>query len=155
MNSRLGWQVTSWKEMLLIGGRLLNKQKEYFPGSEQQKYKREYHTIRQRDRETSGEFTKRFLRLASFVGKKAGPPEEHAKHFKWALCDWILDGIVNTKFIDVAQVANAARNIDILRESSSQNNKRNRDGDRIRLTTRDINQRGYDQKGYDGRSYDR
>ncbi|GKD15428.1 hypothetical protein Tco_1199835 [Tanacetum coccineum] len=36
--------------------------------------------------------------------------------FKWALCDWIPDGIVNTKFTHVAQVANAARNIEILRE---------------------------------------
>ncbi|GKC83253.1 putative reverse transcriptase domain-containing protein [Tanacetum coccineum] len=111
--------------------------------------------IRQTDGEISGEFMKRFLRLAGFVGKKVGPPEEHAKHFKWALCDWILDGIVNTEFTDVAQVANAARNIEILRERSSQNNKRNRDGDRIRPTTQDSNQRGYDQKGYDGRSYDR
>nr|GFB70185.1 zinc finger, CCHC-type, retrotransposon Gag domain protein [Tanacetum cinerariifolium]GFB70266.1 zinc finger, CCHC-type, retrotransposon Gag domain protein [Tanacetum cinerariifolium] len=41
--------------------------------------------------------------LAGFVGKKAGPPEEQAKHFKWALCDWILDGILNTEFTDVAQ----------------------------------------------------
>ncbi|GKD80535.1 putative reverse transcriptase domain-containing protein, partial [Tanacetum coccineum] len=88
-----------------------------FPRSEQQKYEREYHTIRQRDGETSGELMNRFLRLAGFVGKKAGPPEEHVKHFKWALCDWILDGIVNTKFTDVAQVANAARNMEILRES--------------------------------------
>ncbi|GKD40475.1 zinc finger, CCHC-type, retrotransposon gag domain protein, partial [Tanacetum coccineum] len=77
------------------------------------------------------------------------------KHFKWALCDWILDGIVNTEFIDVAQVVNVARNIEIFRERSSQNNKRNRDRDRIRLTTQDSNQRGYDQKGYNGRSYDR
>ncbi|GJR38721.1 putative reverse transcriptase domain-containing protein [Tanacetum coccineum] len=38
---------------------------------------------------------------------------------------------------------------------SSLNNKRTRDGDRIRPTTQDSNQRGYDQKGYDGRSYDR
>ncbi|GJX45064.1 putative reverse transcriptase domain-containing protein [Tanacetum coccineum] len=90
---------------------------QYFPKSEKQKYEREYHTIRQRDRDTSGELMKRFLRLAGFVGKKAGPPEEQAKHFKWALCDWILDGIVNTKITDVAQVANVARNIKILRES--------------------------------------
>ncbi|GJZ69171.1 putative reverse transcriptase domain-containing protein, partial [Tanacetum coccineum] len=101
---------------------------QYFSRSNQQKYEREYHTIRQRDGETSGEFMKRFLRLAGFVGKKAGPPEEHAKHFKWALCDWTLDGI---------------------------NNKRNCDGDRIRSTAQGSNQRGYDQKGYDGRSYDR
>ncbi|GJZ81773.1 zinc finger, CCHC-type, retrotransposon gag domain protein [Tanacetum coccineum] len=122
---------------------------------EQQKYEREYHTICQRDAETSGEFIKRFLRLAGFVGKEAGPPEEQAKHFKWALCDWILDGIVNTEFIDVAQVANVARNIKIFCERSSQNNKRNRDRDRIRLTAQDSNQRGYDQKGYDDRGYDR
>ncbi|GKD56416.1 hypothetical protein Tco_1289803, partial [Tanacetum coccineum] len=99
--------------------------------SEQQKYEREYHMIRQRDRETSSEFMKRFLRLAGFVGKKAGPQEEQAKHFKWALYDWIQDGIVNMEFTDVAQVTNAARNIEILHEWSSQNNKRNHDGDRI------------------------
>ncbi|GJW12511.1 zinc finger, CCHC-type, retrotransposon gag domain protein [Tanacetum coccineum] len=52
-------------------------------------------------------------------------------------------------------VANAARNIEILHERSSQNNKRNRDGDRIRPTAQGSNQRGYDHKGYDGRSYDR
>ncbi|GJZ86506.1 putative reverse transcriptase domain-containing protein [Tanacetum coccineum] len=123
--------------------------------SEQQKYEREYHTIQQRDGDTSCEFMKRFLRLAVFVGKKVGPQKEQAKHFKWALCDWILDGIVNTKFTDVAQVANAARNIEILRERSSQNNKRNCDGDRIRPTAQGSNQRGYDQKGYDGRNYDK
>ncbi|GJZ66722.1 zinc finger, CCHC-type, retrotransposon gag domain protein, partial [Tanacetum coccineum] len=128
---------------------------EFNARSEQQKYERGYHTIRQRDEETSGELMKRFLRLVGFVGKKAGPSEEQAKHFKWALYDWILDGIVNTKFTDVAQVANAARNMEILRERSSYNNKRNRDGDRIRPTTQDSNQRGYDQKGYDRRSYDR
>ncbi|GKD94807.1 putative reverse transcriptase domain-containing protein [Tanacetum coccineum] len=89
------------------------------------------------------------------MGKKAGPPEEQSKHFKWALFDWILDGIVNTEFTDVAQVANAARNIEILCERSSQNNKRNHDGQRIRPINWDSNQRGYDQKVYDGRSYDR
>ncbi|GKC05417.1 putative reverse transcriptase domain-containing protein [Tanacetum coccineum] len=119
---------------------------QYFPRSEQQKYEREYHTIRQRDGETSGEFMKRFLKLAGFMGKKAGPPEEQAKHFKWALCDWTLDGIVNMEFTDVAQVANAARNFEILRERSSQNNKRNRNGDRIRPTAQGSNQIGYDQR---------
>ncbi|GJU63862.1 putative reverse transcriptase domain-containing protein [Tanacetum coccineum] len=38
-------------------------------------------------------FLQYFPRLAGFMGKKAGPPEEQAKNFKWALCDWILDGI--------------------------------------------------------------
>ncbi|GJY26293.1 hypothetical protein Tco_0401019 [Tanacetum coccineum] len=128
---------------------------QYFPRSEQQKYEREYHTIRQRDEETSGKFMKSFLRLPGFVGKKTGPPEEHAKHFKWALCDQTLDGIVNMKFTHVAQVADAARNIEILRKRSSQNNKRNRDGDRIRPIAQGSNQRGYDQKRYDGHGHDR
>ncbi|GKC60180.1 zinc finger, CCHC-type, retrotransposon gag domain protein, partial [Tanacetum coccineum] len=128
---------------------------QYFPRSEQQKYEREYHTIHQRDEETSGKFMKSFLRLPGFVGKKTGPPEEQAKHFKWALCDRTLDGIVNTEFTDVAQVADAARNIEILRKRSSQNNKRNRDGDRIRPIAQGSNQRGYDQKRYDGHGHDR
>ncbi|GJR19721.1 putative nucleotidyltransferase, ribonuclease H [Tanacetum coccineum] len=81
---------------------------QYFPRSEQQKYEREYHTIRQRDGEPSGEFMKRFL-----------------------------------------------RNTEILRERSVQNNKRNRDRDRIRPTTQGNNQRGHDHKRYDGRGYDR
>ncbi|GJU57121.1 zinc finger, CCHC-type, retrotransposon gag domain protein [Tanacetum coccineum] len=110
---------------------------QFFPRSEQQKYEMEYHTIRQRDEETSSEFLKRFIRLTGFVGKKAGPPEEQAKHFKWALCDRTLDGIVNTEFTDMTQVADASRNIEILHE---------RQGSR---------QRGYDQKGYDGHNYDR
>ncbi|GJT51782.1 RNA-directed DNA polymerase, eukaryota, reverse transcriptase zinc-binding domain protein [Tanacetum coccineum] len=75
----LGWQVTSLKEMLSIGGRLLNKAK------------------------GGGVVRRQVLR------------RNQAKHFKWALCDWILDEIVNTKFIDVAQVANAARNMEILK----------------------------------------
>ncbi|GJX18858.1 zinc finger, CCHC-type, retrotransposon gag domain protein [Tanacetum coccineum] len=128
---------------------------QYFPRSEQQKYEKEYHMIRQRDGEPSGEFMERFLRLVGFLGKKAGTQEELTKNFKWALCDWILDGIVNTEFSDVAHVANAARNIEILRKRTSQNNKRNRDGDRIRSTTQGSSQIGYDQKRHDGRGYDR
>ncbi|GJZ54891.1 hypothetical protein Tco_0610084 [Tanacetum coccineum] len=102
---------------------------EFKARSGQQKYKREYHTIRQRDRETSGEFMMRFLRLT--------------------------DGIVNTEFTDVAQVANAARNIKILRERSSQNTCETHEAERIRTVAQGKNQRGYNQKGYDGRSYDR
>nr|GEY74446.1 reverse transcriptase domain-containing protein [Tanacetum cinerariifolium] len=72
------------------------------------------------------------FQFAGFVGKKAGPPKEQAKHFKWALNDWILDRIVNTEFTNVAQVANARRNIELLRERGGVNNKRNHDGDRIK-----------------------
>nr|GEU32016.1 hypothetical protein [Tanacetum cinerariifolium] len=77
-----------------------------------------------------------------FVGKKEGPQKEQAKHFKWALCDWILDGIVNMEYTDVAQVANAGRNIKLLRKRGGSNNQRNRDGDRIQPATRNNNQKG-------------
>nr|GEZ39639.1 zinc finger, CCHC-type, retrotransposon Gag domain protein [Tanacetum cinerariifolium] len=100
-------------------------------------------------------FLQYFPRLACFVGKKAGPPEEQAKHFKWALSDWILDGIVNTEFTDVAQVANAGRNIELIRKRGGVNNKRNCDGDRIQSTNKNNNQRCYGQRGNDGRNYDR
>nr|GEY28426.1 hypothetical protein [Tanacetum cinerariifolium] len=102
-------------------------------GEEYQKYEKEYHTIRQREDELTGEFMKRFLRLAGFVGKKAGPPEEQAKHFKCAFCDWTLDRIMNTKFTDVAQRRFDGHGYD------RQNN----------------NQRDFDQRRNDGRSYDR
>nr|GEX55560.1 reverse transcriptase [Tanacetum cinerariifolium] len=49
------------------------------------------------------------LRLEGFVGKKAGPPKEQAKHFKRAL-------------------TNVGRNIELLREWGDVNNKRNHDG---------------------------
>nr|GEZ23744.1 putative polyprotein [Tanacetum cinerariifolium] len=100
-------------------------------------------------------FLQYFLRLAGFVGKKAGPPEEQAKHFKWALSDWILDEIVNMEFMDVAQLANVRRNIKLLHERDGVNNKRNRDGDRIQSANKNNNQRGYGQRGNNGRNYDR
>nr|GEV53270.1 retrotransposon protein, putative, Ty3-gypsy subclass [Tanacetum cinerariifolium] len=71
-----------------------------------------------------------------------------------ALSDWILDGIVNTEFMDVAQVANAGKNIELLHERGGINNKRNCDGDRIQSTNKNNNQRGYGQRGNDGRNYD-
>nr|GFC25885.1 zinc finger, CCHC-type, retrotransposon Gag domain protein [Tanacetum cinerariifolium] len=45
--------------------------------------KREYHSIRQMNTETSTEFMQRFLRLAGFLGAAAGTEEEQAKNFHW------------------------------------------------------------------------
>nr|GEY00632.1 hypothetical protein [Tanacetum cinerariifolium] len=50
---------------------------------------REYKSIRQLAEETSIDFMKRFLRLAGFLGTKAGTQEEQAKNFKWGLNDFI------------------------------------------------------------------
>ncbi|GKF13561.1 hypothetical protein Tco_0055023 [Tanacetum coccineum] len=60
----------------------------------------------------------RFLRLAGFLGQAVGTAEEQAKNFRW---DWglhksILDHVMCIQFTDVAQVADAARNIEILRD---------------------------------------
>nr|GEX50309.1 hypothetical protein [Tanacetum cinerariifolium] len=76
---------------------------QFFPRAEQERLKREYHSIRQTSTETSTEFMQRFLRLAGFLGAAAGTEEEQAKNF-YVSSDWL------------AQVANAARNYEILYE---------------------------------------
>nr|GEU59188.1 zinc finger, CCHC-type, retrotransposon Gag domain protein [Tanacetum cinerariifolium] len=63
---------------------------------------------------------------------------------------WIL----NTEFTDVAQVANAARNIEIFcdRSKNEGNNKRDKDGHHIRPSetpSQGSNQRAYDQRDND------
>ncbi|GKA68238.1 zinc finger, CCHC-type, retrotransposon gag domain protein [Tanacetum coccineum] len=107
---------------------------QYFPYLEKEKCEREYKSIRQLPEETSTNFMKRFLKLAGFLGAKAGTQEEQAKHYKWGLNDFVLDRILNTEFTNVAQVANVARNIEILhdRPKNEGDNKRDRDGHRIR-----------------------
>nr|GFC78769.1 zinc finger, CCHC-type, retrotransposon Gag domain protein [Tanacetum cinerariifolium] len=45
---------------------------QFFPRAEQERLKREYHSIRQTSTETSKEFMQRFLRLAGFLGAAAG-----------------------------------------------------------------------------------
>nr|GEV17178.1 zinc finger, CCHC-type, retrotransposon Gag domain protein [Tanacetum cinerariifolium] len=49
---------------------------QFFPRAEQERLKREYHSICQTDTVTSTEFMQRFLRLAGFLGAAAGTVEE-------------------------------------------------------------------------------
>nr|GFC58164.1 zinc finger, CCHC-type, retrotransposon Gag domain protein [Tanacetum cinerariifolium] len=63
----------------------------------------------------------------SFVGAAAGDAQRQARHFKWGLKKWVFDRIVNTDYTNVAQVAAATRNIELLHESGN-SNKRDRDG---------------------------
>nr|GFC29724.1 zinc finger, CCHC-type, retrotransposon Gag domain protein [Tanacetum cinerariifolium] len=102
----------------------------YFSGSEQQRYKREYGSICQLDRENSGEYMERFTRLASFFRAVTGDAQRQARHFKWGLKKWVLDWIVNTDYKNVAQVAAAAHNIELLHESGNLN-KRDKDGNQF------------------------
>ncbi|PWA34985.1 zinc finger, CCHC-type, Retrotransposon gag domain protein [Artemisia annua] len=121
---------------------------QYFPLSEKEKYEREYHTIAMTDKETSTEFMKRFVRLAGFLGAKAGTQAEPANKFKWALRQDLLNGVVNLKFDDIAGVANAIRNIETADERVKHGVKRI-------LDTRRSDRQGYERSGYDGRRYDR
>ncbi|GJU83733.1 putative reverse transcriptase domain-containing protein [Tanacetum coccineum] len=89
---------------------------QFFPRAEQERLKREYHSIRQRASENSTEYMQRFLRLAGFLGQAAGTAEEQAKNFRWGLHKSILDHVMCIQFTDVAQVADAARNLEILRD---------------------------------------
>nr|GFD60268.1 hypothetical protein [Tanacetum cinerariifolium] len=57
----------------------------FFPRAEQECLKREYHSIRQTNTETSTKFMQHFLRLAGFLGAAAGTEEEQAKNFQWGL----------------------------------------------------------------------
>nr|GEZ78710.1 hypothetical protein [Tanacetum cinerariifolium] len=63
--------------------------------------------------------------------------------------------ILNTEFTDVAQVANAARNVEIFRDrpKNEGNNKRDRNGHRIRPS--DTPAQGSNQRAYDRRDSDR
>nr|GEW77380.1 hypothetical protein [Tanacetum cinerariifolium] len=54
---------------------------QFFPRAEQERLKREYHSIHQTDTETSMKFMQCFLRLAGFLGAAGGTAEEQAKNF--------------------------------------------------------------------------
>ncbi|GJV90442.1 putative nucleotidyltransferase, ribonuclease H [Tanacetum coccineum] len=124
---------------------------QFFPRAEQERLKREYHSIRQRASENSTEYMQRFLRLAGFLGQAAGTAEEQAKNFRWGLHKSILDHVMCIQFTDVAQVADAARNLEILRDRddydrSERSDKRHKSGDRYQSATQQNNYRGHDQK---------
>nr|GEX30783.1 hypothetical protein [Tanacetum cinerariifolium] len=78
--------------------------------------KREYHSIRQTNTETSTEYMQHLLRLDGFLGAAAGTKEEQAKNFQWGLRRSTLNHLMCMSYTDVAQVANAARNYEILHE---------------------------------------
>nr|GEY85848.1 hypothetical protein [Tanacetum cinerariifolium] len=120
---------------------------QFFPRAEQEHLKREYHSIRQTDTETSTEFVQHFLRLAGFLGAAAGTAEEQAKNFQWGLRKSTLNHLMCIPFMDVAQVANAARNYEILHErdddGAKRPDKRQKSGDRHQPTTQKSSHRNH------------
>nr|GEY16943.1 hypothetical protein [Tanacetum cinerariifolium] len=101
-----------------------------------------------------------FLRLAGFLGAAAGTEEEQAKIFQWGLRRSTLNHLMCMSYTDVAQVANAARNYEILHERDDQDterpDKRQRSGDRHQPTSQQSSHRSHgqnnDRHGSDRRS---
>nr|GEX96134.1 zinc finger, CCHC-type, retrotransposon Gag domain protein [Tanacetum cinerariifolium] len=122
---------------------------QFFPRAKQERLKREYHSIHQTSSETSMEFMQRFLRLAGFLGAAAGTEEEQAKNFQWGLRRSTLNHLMCMSYTDVAQVANAARNYEILHERDDQDSerpdKRQRNGDRHQQTSQQSSHRIHGQ----------
>nr|GEZ41607.1 reverse transcriptase domain-containing protein [Tanacetum cinerariifolium] len=124
-----------------------------------ERLKREYHSIRQTNTETSTEFMQRFLRLAGFLGAAAGTEEEQAKNFQWGLRRSTLNHLMCMSYTDVAQVANAARNYEILHERNDEDterpDKRQKSGDRHQPTSQQSSHRSHghnnDRHGSDRR----
>nr|GFB54601.1 hypothetical protein [Tanacetum cinerariifolium] len=129
---RQGWQFISLKVMRWLGGKPTSRPRVVMPGSE-------YHSIRQTSSETSTEFMQRFLRLAGFLGAAAGTEEEQAKNFQWGLRRSTLNHLMCMSYTHVAQIANAARNYEILHERDDDDTERpdkhQRSGDRHQPTS--------------------
>nr|GEX98283.1 zinc finger, CCHC-type, retrotransposon Gag domain protein [Tanacetum cinerariifolium] len=60
----------------------MSKERELADSNALERLKREYHSIRQTNTETSTEFMQHFLRLAGFLEAAAGTEEEQAKNFQ-------------------------------------------------------------------------
>nr|GFC78160.1 hypothetical protein [Tanacetum cinerariifolium] len=127
-----------------------NKQKprSFEKATAPERLKREYHSIRQTDTETSTKFMQHFLRLAGFLGAAAGTVEEQAKNFQWGLRRSTLNHLMCMPFTDVAQVANVARNYEILHERDDDDaerpDKRQKSGDRHQPTSQQSSHRNHD-----------
>nr|GFB18945.1 hypothetical protein [Tanacetum cinerariifolium] len=132
---------------------------QFFPRAEQERLKREYHSIRQTNTETSTEFMHRFLRLVGFLETVAGTEEEQAKNFQWGLRRSTLNHLMCMSYTNVAQVANDAHNYEILHERNDDDakrpDKRQKSGDRHQPTSQQSSHRnhGYnnDRHGSDRR----
>nr|GFB89932.1 hypothetical protein [Tanacetum cinerariifolium] len=82
-----------------------------------------------------------------FLGAAAGTAEEQAKNFQWGLRKSTLNHLMCIPFTDVAQVANAARNYEILHERDDDDaerpDKRQKSGDRHQPTTQQSSHRNH------------
>nr|GFC54715.1 zinc finger, CCHC-type, retrotransposon Gag domain protein [Tanacetum cinerariifolium] len=89
----------------------------------------------------------RFLRLAGFLEAAAGTEEEQAKNFHWGLRRSTLNHLMCMSYTDVVQVANVARNYEILHERDDDDaerpNKWQKSGDRHQPTSQHSSHRNH------------
>ncbi|GJV42158.1 hypothetical protein Tco_1420598 [Tanacetum coccineum] len=122
---------------------------QFFPRANKSALKREYQSIPQgRVKIVLSVHAAVSARLAGFLGQAAGTAEEQAKNFRWGLHKSILDHVMCIQFTDVAQVADAARNLEILRDRddydrSERSDKRLRVETDISWPTQQNSYRGY------------
>nr|GEU99729.1 hypothetical protein [Tanacetum cinerariifolium] len=98
-------------------------------------------------------------RLAVYKFEAAGTEEEQAKNFQWGLRRSTLNHLMCMSYTDVAQVANASRNYEILHERDDDNaerpDKRQKSGDRHQPTSQQSSHRNHghsnDRHGSDRR----
>nr|GFD11484.1 zinc finger, CCHC-type, retrotransposon Gag domain protein [Tanacetum cinerariifolium] len=82
------------------------------------------------------------LRLAGFLGAASGTEEEQAKNFQWGLRRYTLNHLMCMSYTDVAQVANAARNYEIL-QGGEDKALGQKSGDRHQSTTQQSSHRNH------------
>nr|GFA95712.1 hypothetical protein [Tanacetum cinerariifolium] len=108
-------------------------------------------------KQAKGEIREEFR--TSFGPVAAGTEEEQAKNFQWGLRKSTLNHLMCMPFTDVAQVANAARNYEILYErdddGAERPDKRQKSGDRHQPTSQQSSHRNHghnnDRHGLDRR----
>nr|GFC22562.1 hypothetical protein [Tanacetum cinerariifolium] len=90
---------------------------------------------------------KRFLRLAGFLRAAASTEEVQAKNFQWGLRRSTLNHLMYMSYTDVARVANAARNYEILHERDDDDTERpdkwQKSGDRHQPTSQQSSHRNH------------
>nr|GFC54907.1 hypothetical protein [Tanacetum cinerariifolium] len=119
----------------------------FFPRAEQERLKREYHSIRQTNTETSTEFMHRFLRLAGFLGATVGIEEEQAKNFQWGLRRSTLNHLMCMSYTILHERDD---------DDTERPDKRQKSGDRHQPTSQQSSHRNHghnnDRHGSDRRS---
>ena len=109
---------------------------QYFSKAEKDGYMREFNSIEQKHDESITEYLARFIRLAGFAGTSAGTAAQQAEKFKWGLKSSLRMSIISSRFQNVAEVADAAKDvekerIDFRTNRSDSGRKRGRDDQQV------------------------